>query len=244
MAHIIKTHGFVLNTTPFKESSMFVSLLTKQNGKIRLIAKGVRRPKSRFCGALERFSLDEIIYYQRESREVYTLSDAVVIQGYDAIRAHPEKVNAALVLCEFFDKTLPPEEPHTHAFSLLHDFLTDLTATEEPLIKRTAYAFLIRALPDAGVRPQTDSCVRCHAPIQYDNKKVDFSIGAGGVVCEKDFDDTVLFMHHDTLDVLDTIYKGHPVLMSDQTVADLARLLPDYLYYHLDGLSLNSLKHL
>jgi DNA repair protein RecO (recombination protein O) len=244
MAHIIKTHGFVLNTTPFKESSMFVSLLTKQNGKIRLIAKGVRRPKSRLCGALERFSLDEIIYYHRESREVYTLSDAVVIQAYDAIRAHPEKVNAALVLCEFFDKTLPPEEPHTHAFSLLHDFLTDLTTVEETSVKRTAYAFLIKALPDAGVRPQLDSCVRCHIPIQYNNEKVDFSIGAGGVVCERDFDDTVLFMHHDTLHVLDSIYKDRPVLMSDQTVADLARLLPDYLYYHLNGLSLNSLKHL
>jgi DNA repair protein RecO (recombination protein O) len=244
MANIIKTHGFVLNTIPFKESSMFVSLLTKQNGKVKLIAKGVRRPKSRMCGALERFSLDEIIYYRRESKEVYTLSDAVVIQGFDAIRARPEKVNAALVLCEFFDKTLPPEEPHTHAFLLLQDFLAVLTAAGEQQTKSTTYAFLLRALPDAGVPPRIDSCVRCHAPIRYNNKKVDFSIGAGGVVCERDFDDTVVFMHHDTLNVLDSIYKDRAVVMTDQTVADLARLIPDYLYYHLDGLNLNSLKHL
>lgn len=244
MANIIKTHGFVLNTVPFKESSMFVSLLTKQNGKVKLIAKGVRRPKSRLCGALERFSLDEIIYYRRESKDVYTLSDAVVIQGYDPIRTHPQRVNAAHVLCEFFDKTLPPEEPHTHAFSLMYNFLEALTKAQEEQIKSTTYAFLLRALPDAGVHPRIDSCVRCRAPIAYNNKKVDFSIGAGGVVCEKDFDDTVVFMHYDTLDVLKDIYKDRSVVMTERSVADLARMLPDYLYYHLDGLALNSLKHL
>ncbi len=244
MANIIKTHGFVLNTVPFKESSMFVSLLTKQNGKVKLVAKGVRRPKSRLCGALERFSLDEIIYYRRESKEVYTLSDAVVMQGYDSIRAHHERVNAALVLCEFFDKTLPPEEPHTHAFSLMHDFLAALTRAPEEHIKSTVYAFLLKALPDAGIHPLIDSCVRCHEPIAYNNKKVDFSVGAGGVVCEKDFDDTVVFMHHDTLDVLKDIYNNRSVVMTERTVTDLARMLPDYLYYHLDGLALNSLKHL
>ncbi|UCC12853.1 MAG: DNA repair protein RecO [candidate division WOR-3 bacterium] len=244
MANIIKTHGFVLNTVPFKESSMFVSLLTKQNGKVKLVAKGVRRPKSRLCGALERFCLDEIIYYRRESKEIYTLSDAVVLQAYDAIRICPQRVNAAHVLCEFFDKTLPPEEPHTHAFSLLNNFLAALTQVHDEQIKSTTYAFLLRALPDAGIHPRIDSCVRCHVPITYNNKRVDFSIGAGGVVCERDFDDTVVFMHHDTLDVLDGIYKNRSVVMTDQTVADLARLLPDYLYYHLDGLSLNSLKHL
>ena len=244
MANIIKTHGFVLNTIPFKESSMFVSLLTKQNGKVKLVAKGVRRPKSRLCGAMERFSLDEIIYYRREARDVYTLSDAVVIQGYDSIRVHPQRVNAALVLCEFFDKTLPQEEPSTHAFSLMYNFLITLSEAQAEHIKSTVYAFLLKALPDAGIHPRIDSCVRCHEPIEYNNKKVDFSVGAGGVVCERDFDDTVVFLHHDTLDVLKDIYKNQSVVMTERTVTDLARMLPDYLYYHLDGLALNSLKHL
>lgn len=244
MAHIIKTRGFILNTVPFKESSMFVSLLTARDGKVRLIARGVRRPKSRLCGALERFSLDEIIYYRRESKDVYTLSDAVVIEGYDTIRSRPESVNAALVLCEFFDKTLPPEEPQTHAFSLLHDYLATLTATPEQMVKGTAYAYLLRALTGAGVRPQIDNCVRCHEPISYNGKKVDFSIGAGGIVCERDFDDTVVFMHRDTLNALYGVYNDETIAMSPQAVADIARLLPGFLRYHLDGLSLNSLKHL
>ena len=244
MSNIIKTHGIVLNTTPFKESSMFVSVLTQRNGKVRLIAKGVRRPKSRMCGSLERFSHDEVIYYRRESRDVYTLSDAVVIHSYDTMRSHPYRVNAALVLCEFFDKTLPAEEMNTHAFSLLLDFLDTLTAVDEQCTKATAYEFLLKALSDAGVRPGTDSCMRCHAPIAYDTKKVEFSIGAGGVVCARDCDDTVMTMHHNTLEVIDRIYTDRPVTMTEGTVAELGRLLPEYLYYHLAGLNLNSLKHL
>ena len=66
MANIIKTEGFVLKTMLFKESSLIASIFTKKFGKIKVLAKGVRRPKSKLCGALELFNLDEIIFYKRE----------------------------------------------------------------------------------------------------------------------------------------------------------------------------------
>ncbi|MCK4452894.1 DNA repair protein RecO, partial [candidate division WOR-3 bacterium] len=126
MANIIKTEGFVLKTMLFKESSLIASIFTKKFGKIKVLAKGVRRPKSKLCGALELFNLDEIIFYKRELKELYTLSDAVVIDDFEKVRAHPRKVNAGMVLCEFFEKTLPLEEIDSHAYTLLLNFLKEL----------------------------------------------------------------------------------------------------------------------
>jgi DNA repair protein RecO (recombination protein O) len=126
MAHIIKTRGIVLHTRAFRESSLIASLFTKQHGKITVLAKGIRRPKSKLCGTLECFNLDEIIFYKREFKEMYTLSDAEVIERFEKIRTHAEKVAAAMVLCEFYNKTLPAEETDTTSFALLLEFLKSL----------------------------------------------------------------------------------------------------------------------
>jgi DNA repair protein RecO (recombination protein O) len=205
MPKIIKTQGFVLNTAPFKESSLFATILTKKHGKIKILAKGVRRPTSKFCGTMELFNHDEIIFYRKENREIHTLSDAVVIDGFDNIRADPVKVNAGMVLCEFYYKTLPPEERADASFILLLDFLKELQRVTTAKSKSLTYYYLLKALSGAGVRPHLDNCVRCHAEIPQDNNKIDFSIGAGGVVCNKDFDDTVVILNNNTFEILKNI---------------------------------------
>jgi len=244
MANIIKTKALVLNTMPFKESSLIASLLTEKSGKIKVLAKGVRRPKSKLCGTLELFSLDEIIFYKRELKEIYTLSDAVIIDNFEEIRSHPEKVNAAVVLCEFFDKTLPLEERDDDSFFLLSHFLKKLQATNESVVKSLALCYLLKALSGAGVRPHMANCVRCHEPITYDNKKIDFSISAGGIVCNKDFDDTVIFLSSNTINTLRQIYNNKDIHVDENSLNEIESFIPDYLYYHLNNLILNSLKYL
>lgn len=244
MANIIKTQGFVLKTSPFKESSLFASILTKRYGKIKVLAKGVRRPKSKLCGTLEPFSFDDIIFYKREFKEIYTLSDAVIIDSFEEIRNHPKKVNAAMVLCEFFEKTLPAEERSDNSFTLLLNFLKELQKTDIDATKALVFYYLLQALSGAGVRPHLENCVRCHQPIRYDNKKIDFSIGAGGVVCEKDYDDTVVFLNNDTINILKQIYSNRDIQMDRNSFTEIEKFIPDYLYYHLNNLVLNSLKYL
>lgn len=244
MAHIIKTKAFVLRTRPFKESSLFAVMLTRKHGKVDVLAKGCRRPKSKLCGTLEVFNLDEIIYYKRETKAVYTLSDATVIDDFEKIRSTAQTVNAAMVLCEFFTKTLPPEEQNDEAYTLLRTFLNTLREIDHALAKPLTLYYVLRALSGAGVQPHLDSCVACRHAINNNAKKIDFSVAAGGIVCERDFDDTVVYLDRETVNTLHQIYEKTDVDLRKMRFDEIEELLPDYLYYHLNNTVLYSLKHL
>lgn len=244
MAHIIKTRAFVLRTRPFKESSLFAVMLTRTYGKIDVLAKGCRRPKSKLCGTLEIFNLDEIIYYKRETKDVYTLSDATVIEDFEKIRSDAQTVNAALVLCEFFTKTLPPEEKNDEAYTMLSMFLNTLRDVEHKSVKPLTLYYLLKALSGAGVQPHLDSCVACRRPINHSAKKINFSLAAGGIVCERDFDDTVVYLDHETIATLRHIYTEADVDLHKMRFDEIEEILPDYLYHHLNSIVLHSLKHL
>lgn len=233
----------MLKTMPFKESSLIASVLTKKFGKVKIIAKGCRRPKSKFCGTLEVFNLAEIIYYKRESKDLYTLSDATITDDFSDIRSSNSKVTAAMVLCEFFDKTLLQEERDTASYAHLFNFLQELRNIDSHSIKPLTLYSLLIALAGAGFKPHLDNCVRCHNPIDYNSKKIDFSISGGGVVCENDFDDTVVFLSSDTIDLLKNIYQNKGIRIDARQFKEIERLVPEYLRYHLNQV-LNSLKFL
>lgn len=243
MANIIKCRGFVLNTTPFKESSLIASVLTNKSGKVRLLAKGIRRPKSKMCGAMEPFSFDEIIFYKREFKDLYTLSDAVVIDSFPEIRSDPYKVSGAMVLCEFYDKTLPMEESDTQVFSEFFRFLSSLRKADSDAVRALVVSHLIRAFPHSGVMPHLEDCVQCHGPVGSGNGKIDFSISAGGTVCRKHHDDSVLLLDRQTIEALKSMLQRKPFQINNSTLTEMENLVTDYMYVHLSNLRLHSLKH-
>ncbi len=244
MANIVKCRGLVLKTFPFKESSLIVSIFSDRLGKIKLMVKGVRRPKSRICGAMEPFNLDEIIFHKREYKEMYNLSDAVVIDDFEDIRKDPRRVNAALVLCEFYEKTLPSEERDGQAFALLLSFLKKLRNVDESAVRSLVVSQLLKAFSGAGIMPHLDDCVRCHGLVGGNNRKVDFSVASGGVVCSKHHDDTVMLLSPQTIDALRGIYVTEKASIDRDALSEIESILTDYMYVHLSNLNLNSLKHL
>jgi len=243
MANIIKCRGFVLNTTPFKESSLIASVLTNKSGKVKLLAKGIRRPKSKMCGAMEPFSFDEIIFYKREFKDIYTLSDAVVIDSFPEIRSDPYKVSGAMVLCEFYDKTLPMEESDTQAFSEFFRFLSSLRKADSHAVRALVISYLIRAFPYSGVMPHLDDCVQCHGPVDGGNGKIEFSISAGGIVCRKHHDDSVLLIDRRTVQALKRVLQRMQTQLDANTLTEMENFVTDYIYVHLNNMRLHSLKH-
>jgi DNA repair protein RecO (recombination protein O) len=244
MANIIKCRGLVLKTFPFKESSLIVSLLSDRLGKLKLMVKGVRRPRSRICGAMEPFNLDEVIFHKREFKELYNLSDAMILDSFDEIRKDPRKVNAALVLCEFYEKTLPAEEQDGSAFALLLSFLKKLRTTNDSTIRSLVISHLLKAFSGAGVMPHLDDCVRCHSVVGSNNRKVDFSVASGGVVCSKHHDDTVMLLSPQTVRTIKSVYSTGKTPIDRDSLDEIESILTDYMYVHLGNLNLNSLKHL
>jgi DNA repair protein RecO (recombination protein O) len=228
----------------FRESSIIATVLTKKAGKVKLMVKGCRRPKSRFCGAMEAFNQTEVIYYKRETKELYTLSDVSIINNYEKIRCDNNKVSAALVLCEFFYKTLPLEESDPAACEHMALYLEKLTKARANMIKPLVFCYLLNALAHAGFKPHLDNCVRCHRPVDYANKKLDFSISGGGLVCRDDLDDSVVFLSNTAVRLLKDIYENKKICMDQAHFQEIEKLIPGYLRYHMDQLTLNSLKFL
>jgi DNA repair protein RecO (recombination protein O) len=80
---ITKTEAIVLRTVEFQESSIIATLFTLKHGKIAVIAKGARKPKSKFAAFLVAGQMLEVVYYMKQTRQVQTLSDTSYLQKLD-----------------------------------------------------------------------------------------------------------------------------------------------------------------
>jgi recombinational DNA repair protein (RecF pathway) len=122
-------------------------------------------------------------------------------------------------------------------------FLNGLRNADVSVARAIALTFLLKAFSGAGVMPHLENCVRCHKSI-LNNGKVDFSINAGGIVCDEHYDDTVVFLSRPSIDTLRSIYTRTQLHIEDDALDEIENFLADYMYVHLNNLHLNTLKHL
>ena len=88
---IVKSEAIFLKGTNWRESSRILTAFSRDYGKVKLVAKGARRPKSKYGAALEPLTHAQIIFYQRETRDLYTLSEAGVLDTFEGIKGSLEK---------------------------------------------------------------------------------------------------------------------------------------------------------
>ena len=113
------SESFVLRTYPFAEADLIVSFFTRDQGKLRGVAKRARRPKSNFGSGLERLSQARVTYYQKETRELVTLSSCELIRSqFDLVADYTASV-ALDYLAEVSEQLLPPAEANERFFRLL-----------------------------------------------------------------------------------------------------------------------------
>ena len=110
---------YVLRTYPFRESDLIVSFFTRDQGKLRGVARRARKPKSTFGSGLERLSLVNLSYSQKETRELVNLNSCDLLQSqFDLL--HDFEASVALdYIAEISDHLLPPNEPNERFFRLL-----------------------------------------------------------------------------------------------------------------------------
>ncbi|MBI3679696.1 MAG: DNA repair protein RecO [Acidobacteria bacterium] len=125
-AHV--SESFVLRTYPFGEADLVVSFLTRDQGKLRGVAKRARRLKSSFGAGLERLSLVRMSYFQRENRELVNLDSCELMRSQFSLLANYEAGVALDYIAEVTDELLPPGEPSERFFRLLVAVLDFLQA--------------------------------------------------------------------------------------------------------------------
>ena len=175
---LYRDEGVVLRTQKLGEADRIVTLLTREHGRVRAVAKGVRRTTSRFGARLEPFMQADVQLATGRSLDVITQAEIIAPFGL-AITGDYARYTAATVILETAERLAAEErEPALQHYLLLVGALRSIAErAHEPGLVLDAY--LLRGLAVAGFAPSFADCARCGAPAPHRF----FSVPAGGMVC-------------------------------------------------------------
>lgn len=171
---LYRDEAVVLRTYPLGESDRIVVLLTAGRGKLRAVAKGVRRTASRFGGRLEPASHVKLLCY--EGRELDVVNQAEVVEVHRALREDLGRMRDALAILEATDQVAQEQHPAPELFAMVVRALRALSERPAPLL---VAGFYWKLLALDGAAPLLDACVRCGSG---DDLAV-LDLEEGGVLC-------------------------------------------------------------
>lgn len=180
MAGTFKTEAVVLRTIRYGEADRILHLYTREYGRLGAIAKGVRKPRSRFGGRLEPFFRLALVLH-RSRGDLHTVTSAETIEGYADLRSSARGIRAAGDACGAVLRLLDGAEPNQPAYNLLCRYLG--LVDEDPAGPIAGLegmvTFRLKLALAAGFAPELSACARCGAV----DHLTAFSGAAGGVVC-------------------------------------------------------------
>ena len=171
---LYRDQGVVLRTIRLGEADRIVTLVTRGHGKVRAVAKGVRKTKSRFGARLEPLSHVSLLLY--EGRELDVVNQAETLDHFRVIRDDLDRVGRASSMLEAVDQVAQEREPSPRLYQLLVGGLRALAANDTPLVLA---AFFWKLLSLEGAHPLLDQCATCGATGGLEA----FDMGEGGVLC-------------------------------------------------------------
>jgi len=175
----LKTEAVVLRSIRYGEADRILHLYSKTRGRIGAIAKGARKPKSRFGGRLEPFFRLDLILHEGRG-ELLTVTNVSTLDGYPRLRGSGPALNAAARACDAVLRLLDSTDPNPPAYNLLCRYLAMLDDSAADTAKlETALSFRLKLALAAGFAPELASCAHCGEAEHLSS----FSGAAGGVVC-------------------------------------------------------------
>lgn len=173
---IIKTQGIVIKRINFGEADKIITLLTKDRGKIRVVAKGVRKPKARLAGFLDLFHYNE--YLIAEGRNLDIITSASTVENWHGINQSLQQVALAYYMAETIDKLIEETQEIGDVFDLIYFNFRTLHQNEINLNVLKSF-FEINIVSALGYKPELEKCIECNQTIQKDAW---FSFALGGIL--------------------------------------------------------------
>ncbi len=176
----LKTEAVVLRSIRYGEADRILHLYSTARGRIGAIAKGARRPKSRFGGRLEPFFRLDLVLHEGRG-ELLTVTSVSTVDGYPRLRSSGPALTAGARACDAVLRLLDSAEPNPPAYNLLCRYLALLDDPAQPRAAdlEAALAFRLKLALAAGFAPELASCARCGEAEHLNG----FSGADGGVVC-------------------------------------------------------------
>jgi len=169
-----RDEGVVLRTIRLGEADRIVTIVTPGHGKVRAVAKGVRRTKSRFGARLEPLSHVALLCWR--GRDLDVVTGVEVIDSFRAVRDDLGRLQVATTMLEIVDQVAQERHGAPAVFTLLVRALRTLERDGAPLVLG---AFCLKLLAIEGVGPVVDACASCGR----DGPLVAFDAGEGGFLC-------------------------------------------------------------
>lgn len=236
---VYRDEGVVLRTQKLGEADRIVTLLTRGHGKIRAVAKGVRRTASKFGARLEPFMVADIQIYEGRSLDIISQAESLGSYGADIVSDY-SRYTAASVMVETADK-VTESEGSPQQYLLLVGALRSLSRDEHaPTL--TLDSYLLRALSLAGWAPTFDSCSKCGAEGVHGS----FVVQLGGIVCSNCAPVGAARIDAATVDLLDSLVRGDWERAEEHSVMTASRasgIVSAYAQFHLER-GLRSMEHL
>jgi DNA repair protein RecO (recombination protein O) len=182
-SRIVKTRALVLRARRMGETSKLLTLYTEDEGKLRAMAKGARKPKSKFGGALELMTEVQVVCYLRDERELQTLSDCDALRSSPALLKDLERLSFGSAACELIDRLTVDRDPNRRLYRCLAGVLGGLGEVEGRQVEPLFWYFELRAAEALGYRPELRQCVSCRALLE--GEWLWFSAALGGSLCAR-----------------------------------------------------------
>ncbi len=230
---LYRAQGIVLRAMRLGEADRIVTFYTQTHGRLRAVAKGVRKSKSRFGGRLDAFThVDLQLYKGRSDLDIVTQAD--ILTRPRKIREDYPSFCAASAMADAIDRTTPERDSNVRIFLLLKSALQALEdgASDPALL---AYAFLAKLASMSGLHPTLTRCVECGG-----EQLAAFSYAKGGVVCDGCYERMDPRATPEILDTWSSLLDGEWDVLRSKRLAqgsgrEFATLLLGFVQWHTDS---------
>lgn len=161
---LVETEGLILKTYGLAEADKIVIFFTKENGLIRGVAKGAKRLKSRFGGSLEPFTIVNLTYFQKEDRELVSISNIDLNKSFFTKAVNPEFLQKFAYLFELLFEFAPPNQANERLYRMACVCLETVDDNRQTLESIALY-FELWLLRLAGFLPDWNKCDDCQREI-------------------------------------------------------------------------------
>ncbi|UFJ43144.1 DNA repair protein RecO [Brevibacillus humidisoli] len=174
---LVKWEGIVIRTTDYGESNKVVTLYTREHGKIGVMARGAKKPKSRLAAVSQLFTHGFFLCKTGPGTGMADLSQGDILESYRELRQDLTRTAYAAYMAELTDRLSVEREANPFVFHLLALTLRFLDEGKDPEI--LCRIFESKMLMVAGIRPHLHNCTRC----SREQEPYAFSVTQGGLLC-------------------------------------------------------------
>ncbi len=230
---IHSTEAIVLRRYPFRETSVILSCLTPEFGKLKGLIKGLRSQPNRYRSAMEPLTINRIVFYDTRASQLHLISQCELTAPLAGIQSELETVQLAALFVDLVDTVVPLEEPQPATYHLLKQTLERLALGGIDLGVVRIH-FIVRLLRLAGFQPQLDACTSCSTSL---DAAAYWSARQGGLLCQH-------CLHEDprasatTPDMLHALHAlgeaDHPPALHTPLIPILRQRLSEFLRWRID----------